>query len=153
MCEEWRLSEAGQVSCLFADASAALSIAKRQGAGKMGHINVKSLWLQEKALQRILAYDKVKGEDNPSDGLTKHVKRELIDKYLEIENLEIRQDRADASLKLAGNWVHCVSVKRFPGSLRTPVVSSLQAFVRLVTLITCSFTFVSVNVYSAMRRL
>ena len=54
-------------------------------------------------MQRILTYDKVKGEDNPSDGLTKHVKRELIDKYLEIENLEIRQDRADASLKLDGN--------------------------------------------------
>ena len=43
MCEEWHLSEAGQVSCLFADASAALSIAKRQGAGKMRHINVQSL--------------------------------------------------------------------------------------------------------------
>ena len=103
MCEEWRLSEPGQVSRLFADSSAALSIAKRQGAGKMRHINVKSLWLQEKAVQRILAYDKVRGEDNPSDGLTAHVKRELIDKYLEIENLETRQDRADASLKLVGN--------------------------------------------------
>ena len=92
-----------QVSHLFADASAALSIAKRQGAGKMRHINVKSLWLQEKAVQQVLAYDKVKGEDNPSEGLTKHVKRELIDKYLAIESLEVRQDRADASLKLDGN--------------------------------------------------
>ncbi len=53
-------------------------------------------------MQRVLAYDKDKGEDNPSDGLTKHVKQELIDKYLKIEGLEIRQDRADASLKLAG---------------------------------------------------
>ena len=103
MCEEWHLSEACQVSHLFADASAALSIAKRQGAGKMRHINVKSLWLQVKAVQQILTYDKVKGEDNLSDGLRKHVKRELIDKYLEIESLEIRQDRAGASLKLAGN--------------------------------------------------
>ena len=69
----------------------------------MRHINVKSLWFQEKAVQQILTYNKVKGEDNPSDGLTKHVKRELIDKYLEIESLEIWQDRAGASLKLAGN--------------------------------------------------
>ena len=53
----------GQVSHLFA-----VSIAKRQGAGKMRHINVRSLWLQEKAVQQILAYDKVKGEYNPSDG-------------------------------------------------------------------------------------
>ena len=95
-------SEAGQVSRLFADASAALSIAKRQGAGKMRHINVESLWLQEKAVQWILAYDKVKGEDNPADGLTKHVKQELAEKYLDIEGLQIRKDRADASLKIAG---------------------------------------------------
>ena len=103
MCEEWHLSEPCETSRLWADASAALSIAKRQGAGKMRHINVKSLWLQEKAVQKILTYDKIKGEDNPSDGLTKHVRKELIDKYLEIESLEIRQDRADASLKLAGS--------------------------------------------------
>ena len=97
------MSEVCQISHLFANASAALSIAKRQGAGKMRHINVKSLWLQAKAVQQILARDKIRCEDNPSDGLTKHVRRELIDKYLDIEGLEIRQDRADASLKLAGN--------------------------------------------------
>ena len=102
MCEEWHIQDASTVSHLWADASAALSIAKRQGAGKMRHINVKSLWLQEKAVQKALAYGKVKGEDNPSDGLTKHVKQELNEKYLNMERLDIRQDRADASLKLAG---------------------------------------------------
>ena len=102
MCEEWGMSRATQASELFADASAALSIAKRQGAGKMRHINVKSLWLQAKSVQQVLKYCKVKGEENPADGLTKHVKQELIDHYLRIENLKIRTDRADASLKLAG---------------------------------------------------
>ena len=42
MCEEWKLSKPEVTSRLYADASAALSIAKRQGAGKMRHINVKS---------------------------------------------------------------------------------------------------------------
>lgn len=102
MCEEWHISDPSKTSWLWADASAALSIAKRQGAGKMRDINVKSLWLQEKAVQKVLVYDKIKGEDNPSDGLTKHVKKELAEKYLDMERLEIRQDRADASLKLAG---------------------------------------------------
>ena len=102
MSEEWRLSKPEQVSHLFADASVALSIAKRQGAGKMRHINVKSLWLQEKAVQEFRSYNKVKGEDNPADGLTKHVRRELIDKCAKTECLMIRQDRADASLQLAG---------------------------------------------------
>ena len=103
MCEEWQLSRSTQVSELYADASAALSIAKRQGAGKMRHVNIKGLWLQEKALQAILKYNKVKGEENPADGLTKHVKQELAQKYLVIEGLKVRGDRADASLKLAGD--------------------------------------------------
>ena len=41
MCRDWRFAEEEKASKLFADASAALSITKRQGAGKMGHINVK----------------------------------------------------------------------------------------------------------------
>ena len=102
MCEEWQLSKVTQVSDLYADASAALIIAKRQGAGKMRHINVNSLWLQEKTLQSILKYNKIKGEENPAGGLTKHVKQELAQKYLTIEGLKVRGDRADASLKLAG---------------------------------------------------
>ena len=102
MCEEWGMSKEEETTQLFADASAALSIATRQGAGKMRHINVKSLWLQAKAVQQVLKYLKIKGEENPADGLTKHVKRELLDKYLKIENLEVRADRAGASLELAG---------------------------------------------------
>ena len=50
MCREWRLTSEDQASTLYADASAALSIAKRQRAGNMLHINVKILWLQEKEL-------------------------------------------------------------------------------------------------------
>ena len=68
----------------------------------MRHINVKSLWLQHKAVQQILKYCKIKGEDNPADGLTKHVRQELSERFLKSECLEIRKDRAEASLKLAG---------------------------------------------------
>lgn len=102
MSEEWRMSKPSQTSDLYVDASAALSTAKRQGAGNMHHINVKSFWLQEKLLQSLLRYNKVRGEDNPADGLTEHVKRELMDKYLSVESLRIREDRADASLRLVG---------------------------------------------------
>lgn len=102
MCEEWHMSRADQTSGLLADASAALSIAKRQGAGKMRHINVKSLWLQDKSVQKILEYKKVKGDENPADGLTKHVRQELLERYLRMESLKIENDRADASLELAG---------------------------------------------------
>ena len=69
----------------------------------MRHINVKSLWLQDKSVQMILNYKKVKGEDTPADGLTKHVRQELLERYLLMERLKIEYDRAGASLELAGN--------------------------------------------------
>ena len=101
MCREWELTEEGKASTLYADASAALSIAKRQGAGKMRHINVKSLWLQEKELQKELSYEKIKGEDNPADGLTKHVRQELAAKYARTVYMKLSGDRASAGLHLA----------------------------------------------------
>ena len=84
MCRERQLTEEVKPNKFYADASAALSTAKRQGAGKMRHINVKSLWLQEKELQAELSYEKIKGEENPADGLTKHVRQELAAKYAEV---------------------------------------------------------------------
>ena len=87
---------------MYADASAALIIAKRQGVGKMRHINVKSLWLQEKEVQRELTYEKIKGEENPSDGLTKHVRQELAGRYARVVNLRLSKDRAKGSLQLSG---------------------------------------------------
>ena len=103
MCREWSIMNADAPSQLWADASAALSIAQRQGAGKMRHINVKSLWLQEKMVQLELSYVKVRGEDNPADGLTKHVRQELAEKYAKTVSLKLSTDRASTSLQLAGS--------------------------------------------------
>ena len=61
MALEWKMFRPELSSQCYADASAALSIAKRQGAGKMRHINVKSLWLQEREVQNLLEYTKIKG--------------------------------------------------------------------------------------------
>ena len=82
MACEWCMVDNSAASKLFVDVSAAFSIAKRQGVGKMRHINVKTLWLQERDVQLELEYVKVKGEENPADGLTKHVKQELEERYL-----------------------------------------------------------------------
>ena len=68
----------------------------------MRHINVKSLWLQEKELQAELSYEKVKGEENPADCLTKHVRQELAAKYAEAVGMRLSADRAEGSLQLAG---------------------------------------------------
>ena len=71
----------------------------------MRHINVKSLWLQEKELQAELSYEKVRGEDNPTDGLTKHVRQELAQKYASSTGIRLSQDRAKESLQVSNGGV------------------------------------------------
>ena len=60
------------------------------------------MWLQEKELQAELSYEKVKGEDPPADGLTKHVRQECAAKYAEVVGVRLSADRAEGSLQLAG---------------------------------------------------
>ena len=54
-------------------------------------------------MQLELGYVKVKGEENPADGLTKHVKQELAEKYLKTTGLQFGKDRANTCQHLAGN--------------------------------------------------
>ena len=43
-----------------------------------------------------------KGEENPSDGLTKHVRQELAERYAKVFNLKLSKDGAKGSLQLSG---------------------------------------------------
>ena len=53
-------------------------------------------------MQRGLSYEKIKGEENPSDGLTKHVRQELAERYAKVVNLRLSKDRATMCLQLSG---------------------------------------------------
>ena len=67
---EWGRPVRGRV---YADSTAALAIAKRKGCGKLRHINVGLLWVQEKKAQDVVDYKKVEGKSNPADIMTKYV--------------------------------------------------------------------------------
>ena len=58
---------------IHCDASAALGIVNRQGLGKLRHINVRYLWLQERVRSKELEVLKVAGVSNPADLMTKHL--------------------------------------------------------------------------------
>ena len=64
-----------QLKC---DASAAVGIVKRKGLGRIRHIDVTQLWLQEKVGQGVIGILKVNTKENVSDGLTKGVSRNEI---------------------------------------------------------------------------
>eukprot|EP00969_Alexandrium_andersonii_P324983 14359551-Alexandrium_andersonii.AAC.1 len=61
---------------LGTDSAAAKGIASRKGLGKVRHIEVCQLWLQEKVPEGRIGLIKVKGTENPADIRTMHVTSE-----------------------------------------------------------------------------
>ncbi len=60
------------------DASAAIGIASRRGLGRVRHIEVAQLWIQEKVAQGKLKLIKVPGQVNLADACTKHVPNDIL---------------------------------------------------------------------------
>jgi len=56
---------------LLVDSSAAKSIASRTGLGKLRHLGIQFLWLQEAVRRKKVVLSKVRGDINPADVLTK----------------------------------------------------------------------------------
>ncbi len=79
--------------CIKSDASAAIGIANRIGIGKVRHIEVNQLWLQDKVSKKEITIEKVPTEGNLADALTKPVKAEVIRKHIEGIGAEVRTDR------------------------------------------------------------
>ena len=75
------------------DASAAKGIATRRGLGKVRHIEVNQLWLQEKVNNGEIQVMKVKGEGNLADGLTKALEGTGTKKHVLLTGQEIVQGR------------------------------------------------------------
>ena len=78
---------------VMSDASAAIGIANRIGIGKVRHIEVNQLWLQDKVYRKEVEIVKVATERNLADALTKPVSAEIIKRHVEGIGAEMRKDR------------------------------------------------------------
>ena len=88
--------------CVYADSSAALSITERKGSGKLRHINIRMLWIQEKQQRGDLELRKVDGSMNPADLYTKYLQvGRLVDLTRRIGQFP-EQGRATAALDVQG---------------------------------------------------
>ena len=67
---------------LHADSSAAIGMAERVGIGRVRHIDVGQLWVQQRLRHKDFKLHKCLGTNNPADILTKHVARILLDALL-----------------------------------------------------------------------
>ena len=75
------------------DSSAAMGGSKRRGLGKVRHIELNQLWLQEKVNNKEIEMRRVKGEDNVADALTKHLDQRNINKHLQATGQRIHEGR------------------------------------------------------------
>ena len=82
------------------DSSAAIGVVNRRGSGKLRHIRVGQLWIQEMAEEGEVNIKKVGGEQNIADLMTKHLIDRKISQFVEDMNCEFRSGRADASLQI-----------------------------------------------------
>ena len=89
-----------RTSTIYADSSAALAIAKRKGAGKLGHIHVSSLWIQDVQDREGAEYHKILGTENPADLMTKYLARDKIEKNISIIGQVHKAGRAEKGLEM-----------------------------------------------------
>ena len=68
---------------LKTDSSAALGVVRRKGNGKLRHIRVGTLWIQEKEESGEVQYNKVDGEYNMGDLMTKGLCERKIIQHME----------------------------------------------------------------------
>jgi len=78
---------------MYTDSSAAKGIASRRGLGKVRHIEVNQLWLQDQVHSGKITLTKIAGTDNCADILTKHASAKILEGHLRILDHRIREGR------------------------------------------------------------
>ena len=92
------------------DSSAAKGIAHRVGSGRVRHLRIEDLWIQERVRERDLIVTKLDTEVNRGDIGTKYFDANRIEKLLSLMGLvtrgrEIRTIAALSSVSRASSWV------------------------------------------------
>ena len=77
------------MTTLMSDASAAIGIVQRLGLGRVRHLAVSDLWVQQKVRSKQLDIQKVNGLDNPADLLTKSMDHNRISKLTSLMNIRL----------------------------------------------------------------
>ncbi len=74
---------------IHSDATAAIGIASRQGLGKLRHIAVADLWVQQKLMENAFKVSKVQGKENISDLMTKALDAVRINELLDLMGIVV----------------------------------------------------------------
>ena len=75
------------------DAVAAIGIVKRQGLGRVRHLAVGDLWVQQRSKNKEVNYVRLPGTKNTSDIMTKAVDKRVIKRHMGTLGLEFKAGR------------------------------------------------------------
>ena len=84
---------------IASDATAAIGMVGRLGLGKVRHLSVSDLWLQEKSRSGEIKFYKVLGAVNPSDAMTKPLDGNTLEAHLTRMGVVKLTGRADIAPK------------------------------------------------------
>lgn len=85
---------------VHADSSAAIGICRRSGIGRVRHLAVSQLWVQERLKAGAFRLIKVAGGLNPADALTKVLARDGLDRHLATMSVVREAGRAESAPQL-----------------------------------------------------
>ena len=85
---------------ILTDATAAIGSVRRRGLGRVRHLDVSDLWVQDKLRAGAFTLKKIPRSENPADICTKHVLRPVLDSHLPRLALEEEIGRAQSAPEL-----------------------------------------------------
>ena len=92
---------------VHSDSSAAIGICRRRGLGRVRHLAVADLWLQDRVRSRDFELVKVAGADNISDLLTKYMDKNTHQHHCRAMGLVFEEGRAASAAKINDMNVAC----------------------------------------------
>ena len=84
---------------VLVDSTAALAVTQRKGNGKLRHVRVGQMWVQEVAEKEELKFSKVLGTENPADACTKHLTSNKLEYFTQMIGMTDRVGRSELGLQ------------------------------------------------------
>ena len=110
-------------SKVLTDATTGKAIASRRGLGRVRHIDVSNLWIQEKVADESIELQKIKHVYNPADLMTKHLAETGMQHCVELIDTEFLDGRSPIAPDL--NMLDVVTCKHNSlHLLQTPITTA-----------------------------
>ena len=82
---------------ILTDATAAMGIYRRRGLGKIRHLHVADLWVQDRVRRGDFQLTKIPGIDNPADLSPSHVSGDIMLRHMDFIGIRAEVGRAQSA--------------------------------------------------------